>query len=86
MWSAEGQIQGVRSEVKDQPMQILVRCDKPAVLAARLFDQDNVVEALRSRAMAKGCWCARATPTSLYLLLNRSCSTAVWNRGRGARR
>jgi ABC-2 type transport system ATP-binding protein len=27
---AEGQIQGVRSEVKEQPMQILVRCDRPA--------------------------------------------------------
>ena len=41
---AEGQIQGVRSEVKDQPVQILVRCDKPGVLAARLFEQDHVVE------------------------------------------
>ena len=26
---AEGEIQGVRSEVKEQPMQILVRCDRP---------------------------------------------------------
>ncbi len=42
---AEGQIQGVRSEVSDQPMQILVRCDKPHVLAARLFEKDHVVEA-----------------------------------------
>ena len=41
---AEGQIQGVRSEVSDQPMQILVRCDKPHVLAARLFEKDHVVE------------------------------------------
>jgi ABC-2 type transport system ATP-binding protein len=42
---AEGQIQGVRSEVSDQPMQILVRCNKPHVLAARLFEKDHVVEA-----------------------------------------
>ena len=41
---AEGQIQSVRSEVSDQPMQILVRCDKPHVLAARLFEKDHVVE------------------------------------------
>jgi len=41
---AEGQIQGVRSEVSDQPMQILVRCDRPHVLAARLFEKDHVVE------------------------------------------
>ena len=27
---AEGQIQSVRSEVKEQPMQILVRCDRPS--------------------------------------------------------
>ena len=26
---AEGEIQGVRNEVKEQPMQILVRCDRP---------------------------------------------------------
>ena len=42
---AEGQIQGVRSEVKEQPMQILVRCDRPNLLASRLFAQDHVVEA-----------------------------------------
>ena len=42
---AEGQIQGVRSEVKEQPMQILVRCDQPDLLASRLFQQDHVVEA-----------------------------------------
>jgi ABC-2 type transport system ATP-binding protein len=42
---AEGEIQGVRSEVKEQPMQILVRCDRPSVLAARLFEHDHVVEA-----------------------------------------
>ena len=42
---AEGQIQGVRGEVKDQPMQILVRCDQPSLLAAQLFQQDHVVEA-----------------------------------------
>src|SRR5438132_6804390 len=42
---AEGQIQGVRSEVKEQPMQILVRCDRPGLLAARLFQEDHIVVA-----------------------------------------
>jgi ABC-2 type transport system ATP-binding protein len=41
---AEGQIQGVRSEVSDQPVQILVRCNQPGVLAARLFERGQVVE------------------------------------------
>jgi ABC-2 type transport system ATP-binding protein len=41
---AEGQIHGVRSEVSEHPMQILVRCRLPHVLAGRLFDEAHVVE------------------------------------------
>lgn len=67
---AEGQIQGVRSEVKDQPMQILVRCDRPAMLAARLFDQDHVVEA-KVHEDGKGLLVGTRDADSLYLLLNR---------------
>lgn len=67
---AEGQIQGVRSEVKDQPMQILVRCDRPSVLAARLFQQDHVVEA-KIHADGKGLLLRTKDADSFYLLLNR---------------
>jgi ABC-2 type transport system ATP-binding protein len=42
---AEGQIRGVRGEISDQPMQILIRCDRPEYLASKLFQQDHVVEA-----------------------------------------
>jgi len=59
---AEGQIQGVRSEVREQPMQILVRCDRPAELASRLFQQNHVVEA-KIQADAVTCYCVRRTPT-----------------------
>ena len=41
---AEGEIRGVRSEVKEHPMQILIRCDRPAVIAAQVFEQDHVTE------------------------------------------
>ena len=41
---AEGDIRGVRSEVKEHPMQILIRCDRPAVIAAQVFEQDHVTE------------------------------------------
>jgi ABC-2 type transport system ATP-binding protein len=41
---AEGQIHGVRREVSDQPMQILVRCPQPHKLAASLFSAQHVVE------------------------------------------
>jgi ABC-2 type transport system ATP-binding protein len=67
---AEGQIQGVRSEVKDQPMQIMVRCDKPGMLAARLFEQDHVVEA-KVHEDGKGLLVRTRDADSLYLLLNR---------------
>lgn len=67
---AEGQIQGVRSEVKEHPMQILVRCKKPAALASRLFEQDHVVEAKvvedGSALLVRTC-----DADSFYLLLNR---------------
>src|SRR5262245_12395605 len=42
---AEGQIRGVRSEIREQPMQILIRCNHPSVLASKVFEQDHVVEA-----------------------------------------
>jgi ABC-2 type transport system ATP-binding protein len=41
---AEGDIRGVRSEMEKHPLQILIRCDKPAILASRVFEQDGVVE------------------------------------------
>ena len=67
---AEGEIQGVRSEVKDQPMQILVRCNQPSMLAARLFQQDHVVEAKISED-GKGLLVGTRDADELYLLLNR---------------
>jgi ABC-2 type transport system ATP-binding protein len=42
---AEGRIQEVRSEVKDHPVQILVRCSSPSLLASKVFVQDHVLEA-----------------------------------------
>jgi len=67
---AEGQIQGVRSEVKDQPMQILIRCDQPNVLASRLFQQDHVVEA-KIHPDGKGILLRTTDADRFYLLLNR---------------
>jgi len=67
---AEGQIQGVRSEVKEQPMQILVRCDNPGGLAARLFQDRHMVEAKISNDR-KGLLLRTTDADSFYLLLNR---------------
>jgi ABC-2 type transport system ATP-binding protein len=41
---AEGQIHDVRSEIREQPMQVLIRCDRPSALASKVFEQDTVVE------------------------------------------
>ncbi len=41
---AEGDIHGVRSEVTEHPMQVLLRCPRPHSLAALLFGHDHVVE------------------------------------------
>jgi ABC-2 type transport system ATP-binding protein len=67
---AEGQIQGVRSEVKDQPMQILVRCDRPGMLAARLFQCDHIVEA-RLHDDKKGVLVRTRDADGFYLVLNQ---------------
>ena len=48
---AEGQIHDVRNEIQDHPMQILIRCDRPNALAAKVFEEGHVVEA---RVVADG--------------------------------
>jgi ABC-2 type transport system ATP-binding protein len=41
---AEGEIRGVREEVKEQPIQIFVRCSTPDKLAAAAFAEDSASE------------------------------------------
>lgn len=41
---AEGDIRGVRKEMARHPLQVLIRCDRPSLLASRIFEQDSVVE------------------------------------------
>lgn len=67
---AEGQIHGVRSEVKEHPMQILVRCTAPGLLASRLFSQDHVVEAKLNQD-GRGVLVRTRDAEQFYLLLNR---------------
>lgn len=67
---AEGEIHGVRSEMKEHPMQILVRCSRPNLLASRLFSQDHVVEAKLSDDR-KGLLVRTRDADSFYLILNR---------------
>ena len=67
---AEGQIKGVRNEISDHPMQILIRCKRPSELAARMFDQEGVVEA-KVHTDGGGLLVKTTTPDRFYLMLNQ---------------
>jgi ABC-2 type transport system ATP-binding protein len=67
---AEGDIQGVRSEMEDHPMQIFIRCDQPSVVASRVFEQDHVVE-VKIHQDGQGLLVSTRDADQFYLLLNR---------------
>jgi ABC-2 type transport system ATP-binding protein len=67
---AEGNIHGVRDEMEEHPMQILIRCDQPSKLAAFVFAQDHVVEA-RLHDDRRGLFVKTRDADRFYLLLNR---------------
>jgi len=67
---AEGKIPDVRIEVKEHPMQILVRCRKPGMLASRVFAQNHVVEA-KLQHDGKGVLIRTTNANEFYSLLNR---------------
>jgi len=66
---AEGQIQSVRSEIRDQPMQVWIRCDRPGALASKLFEMDHVVEA-RLASDGGGVLVKTRDPARFYRTLN----------------
>lgn len=67
---AEGNIHGVRDEMDEHPIQILIRCDNPSKLAARVFDQNHVVEA-RLHEDRGGLFVRTRDADGFYLLLNQ---------------
>ena len=67
---AEGAIHGVRDEMDvEHPMQVLIRYEQPSLLAARMFRNDNVVEA-RLHDDRRGLFVKTRNPDRFYLLLN----------------
>jgi ABC-2 type transport system ATP-binding protein len=67
---AEGQIQGVRGEMEQHPIQILIRCDQPSLLASKVFELDSVVE-VKLHEDHKGMLVRTRDAEKFYLLLNR---------------
>ena len=68
---AEGDIHGVRDEMEEHPIQILIRCDQPAKLASYVFAQNHVVEA-RLHEDRRGLFVKTRDADRFYLLLNRA--------------
>jgi ABC-2 type transport system ATP-binding protein len=66
---AEGSIQQVRQEVREKPMQVLIRCDQPAVLASKMFAINHCVEA-RLHADGRGVFLRTADIDQFYSMLN----------------
>jgi ABC-2 type transport system ATP-binding protein len=67
---AEGEVHGVRDEIQEHPIQILIRCDRPQALASRLFEHEFTVEA-RIHDDRHGLVVKTRRPDDFYLLLNK---------------
>ncbi len=67
---AEGNIHGVRDEMEEHPMQIMVRCDRPAAVAAKAFEQDHAVE-VKVHEDGQGLMIRTRNADQFYLMLNR---------------
>ena len=67
---AEGAIHGVRDEMDvEHPMQVLIRCNQPSVLAAQMFARTDVIEA-RVHDDRQGLFVKTRNPDQFYLSLN----------------
>lgn len=67
---AEGEIRGVREEVKEHPIQVMVRCDRPAEVASKVFEHEHVVE-VKVHEDSHGLFIRTRDASQFYRLLNR---------------
>jgi ABC-2 type transport system ATP-binding protein len=66
---AEGQIHNVRSEIREHPAQILIRCDRPRDLAAKIMESEHILE-VRIHNDERGLLIKTRDADSFYLMLN----------------
>jgi ABC-2 type transport system ATP-binding protein len=66
---AEGQIRDVRSEIREHPAQILIRCDRPRDLAAKMMESEHVIE-VRIHNDERGLLIKTRDADRFYLTLN----------------
>jgi ABC-2 type transport system ATP-binding protein len=73
---AEGNIHQVRREVREKPMQVLVRCDRPEVLASKMFAMNHCVEA-RLHPDGKGIFLRTGDVDQFYSILNEIATEGI---------
>jgi ABC-2 type transport system ATP-binding protein len=66
---AEGQIQGVRNEIREHPAQILIRCNHPRDLAAKMMESEQTME-VRIHNDERGLLIKTKDADRFYLMLN----------------
>jgi ABC-2 type transport system ATP-binding protein len=66
---AEGQIHNVRSEIREHPAQILIRCDRPRDLAAKMMESEHTIE-VRIHNDERGLLVKTKDADRFYLALN----------------
>jgi ABC-2 type transport system ATP-binding protein len=67
---AEGPIHSLRSEIREQPAQILVRCDRPRELASELLKSEQTME-VRIHNDGRGLLIKTLDADRFYLMLNQ---------------
>ncbi len=73
---AEGNIHQVRQEVREKPMQVLVRCQNPELLASRVFEMNHCVEA-KLHGDGQGVFLRTRDIDQFYVMLNKIASEGV---------
>jgi ABC-2 type transport system ATP-binding protein len=66
---AEGPIHSLRSEIREQPAQILVRCDRPRQLASEVLKSEQTIE-VRIHNDGRGLLIKTLDADRFYLMLN----------------
>jgi ABC-2 type transport system ATP-binding protein len=73
---AEGAIQSVRSEIREHPTQILIRCDRPRELAAKVVGSDSTME-VSFHNDQRGLLLKTRDADKFYLALNEIASNGI---------
>jgi ABC-2 type transport system ATP-binding protein len=73
---AEGQIRDVRNEIQEHPAQILIRCNRPREMAARMMECKQTIE-ICIHHDERGLLVKTRDADGLYLMLNTIASNGV---------